>query len=278
MTRRYRRLFFYTLCVFFLAGASWLVLAAKGFVLNVPRRTVEGRGAIFLRITPPDATIYLDGLSYDTPSGIRQAQAFITNLLPGVHTIAVDKEGYHRWQKKLIVLPLTVTEENAVELFTRAPAIEPYPDKDIPFLEIDEAGRRLLSEGASSTLVLLNITRPKEGELIVAPDGTKVLIRTPHTLSVVWVEPERFNRSRERGDREVVIESRDTISDAVWLPDDGQHIIFAAGGKIKIAELDGRGGRNIVNFLEAADTHFFLDKSAGVIVYSDKSKLSKLHL
>lgn len=278
MTRTSRRILFYTLVAVFVLGSVWLVLIAKGFAFDIPSRTIEERGAIFLRVTPAGARIYLDGTAYEAPAGIRQMRIFMTNILPGIHHVVIDKEGYHRWEKRLVVTPLNVAEQNTIRLFARAPEITAFPETRIPFLRITEEARRRLPERASSTLASLGFAEDKDRQILLAPDDIKALIRSAHELLVVWMGPERVNRKRERGDREIIMRTKETITDALWLPGDAHHLIFAAGGKIKIAELDGRGGRNTIDLLEADNVQLFIDDADGTLVYSANGKFFKLAL
>lgn len=292
MTRTYRRILFYALFLLFLPLAGWLVLLAQGFV--VKGSGLLEQGAIFLRGSPAGATVYLNGSPYDSPAGFFKTQAFITNLRPGTHHVLLTRDGYHRWEKDLSVAALTVTEASTIRLFPRAPQIEAVSEEELPMmtsatttqaLALQEETRRQLTELASSTLVELGLTpEPAGQELVLSPDRRKVLIRNSNELLVIWLEKELVNGMHPKGLGEKIISSESAITDAVWLSGDSYHIIFATEdayaqpGKIKITELDGRGGRNTVELLEAENVRFFLNPGTSDVFFTNKTSLFRLTL
>lgn len=325
MTRTYRRILFYTLVLVFLPLAGWLVLLAQGFTIK--GSALVEHGAIFLRGSPAGATVYLNGNSHDSPAGFFRTQAFIKNLRPGTHHVLLTRGGYHHWEKTFSVAPLTVTEASTIRLFPRAPQIERVSYEELmaitsatttEALMLQEEKRRQLSESASSALLELGLTpEPVGQELILSPDRKKVLVSSPNELLVIWLEKELVNgmHPKGRGEQIFAAPTGTKITDAVWLPNDSYHVIFAVGkinpntnsnggigmsmarGEadfvsdqdtitaserigvvVKIAELDSRGGRNVVDLMEAENVRFFLATGSGSILFINGSDLFRLAL
>ncbi|MDP3794627.1 MAG: PEGA domain-containing protein [bacterium] len=279
MSRRLRRFIFYSFVLVFILVSGWLVLYASGFVVSVQGWNVEQRGAIFLRANPAGVSVYLDGVRYDSPSGILRTQAFITNLPEGYHELIITKDGYHRWQKQLLVRPLEVTEVGAVRLIPRAPRIEPYTagTSTLPLLLTEET-RRILPVNVRVVVTPLLSAHSTPQELLLSPDGKKVLARYSHGLTVVWIAREQSNARHQIGDHETLATLTEPITDALWLPGDSNHVIYAADGKVNITEVDGRGGRNTVELLTAERVKFFIDPANNGLVYADKEILYRLDL
>lgn len=303
MTKLRRRLLFYALVCVFLLLAGWLILSALGFSFDLKNPTswrfdisLNEQGAIFVRATPAGATLYVNGIRYDAPTGIVRTQAFITNLNAGPQRLAVVKDGYHRWQKVLPVSGLEVTNVSTIRLFPRAPRIEPMAsnqssvaNNQLPAISAAERTRRQLPETASSTLFSLELHPPTYNlqpttynlvyrDLIASPDEKKVLVRTARELWVIWLQKERVNAVHQPGQTEQIASFAENITDALWPPADSHHVIFAVGGKIKIAETDGRGGRNTVDLLEAQNVRFFLDPQTQKLLFTDGDNIFGLTL
>lgn len=325
MTRTYRRILFYTLAFVFLPLAGWLVLLAQGFTIE--ESGLIEQGAIFLRGSPAGATVYLNGSPYYSPASFFRTQAFITNIRPGIHQVLLARDGYHRWEKNFSVAALTVTEASTIRLFPRAPNIKEVPEPELSLissatttrlLALREEARRQLTESASSTLLELGLTpEPAGQELILSPDRKKVLVRNANELLVVWLEKELVNgiHLKGRGEQIFLAPPGSEITDAIWLPNDSYHVIFAVGkikprsnsnggsdismtrdkadlvssrdtsaaGErigvgVKIVELDGRGGRNIVELLEAEGVRLFLNPGTSDIFFMNGFRLFRLIL
>lgn len=299
MTRTYRRILFYALVLIFLPLAGWLALLAQGFTIK--GSTLVEQGAIFLRGSPAGATVYINGSPYDSPAGFFRTQVFITNLRPGDHRVVLIRDGYHRWEKTLPVTPLTVTEASTIRLFPRAPQIEAMAHYDTPLtqdrlpvigfattteaLTLQEEERRRITEFASSTLIELGLSpEPTGQELLVSPDQRKVLIKSPTEILVVWLQKELVNGLHPKGFGEAVVSGESAITDALWLPGDSYHVLFATAptetepGKIKIAELDGRGGRNVAELLEAENVRFFIDPGTQNTFFTNGTTIFKITL
>jgi len=80
-----------------------------------------------------------------------------------------------------------------------------------------------------------------------SPDATKLAFWNNDSASVLWLETIFGPPARERGQVEVVATHSD-IQQVFWLETLGAHLVVATNRDVLIAELDERGGRNIVSY------------------------------
>ncbi|OGY36938.1 MAG: hypothetical protein A3E36_04595 [Candidatus Andersenbacteria bacterium RIFCSPHIGHO2_12_FULL_45_11b] len=114
----FRRLLLIVAIVAFVAIAPVIVLYAIGY-RPVTTTTPQPVGVAIVQTFPRKANVSINGTQYGaTPRSI-------PNLLPGLVTIQVTKDGYQSWEKKLEIKPIQATDARAIKLIPNT------PDQDI---------------------------------------------------------------------------------------------------------------------------------------------------
>lgn len=112
MTKRTRKLVFLVFFVGFFVTAPLVVLYTAGYRYNFGTGEIVQTGVLSLSSTPRGASIVLDDetLRASTP-------ALLKNVLPGDHTVRIEKAGYSSWEKTLTVQSRSTTFADDVVLF-----------------------------------------------------------------------------------------------------------------------------------------------------------------
>ncbi len=111
---RRRRLYFRVLLALFALAAPVLFLYATGY--RFERLTgLMKTGGIYVGAELSGTEIYLGGELIHETGTFRRA-FFIDDLAPATYTVAVQKAGYHPWEKTLAVFPHRVTEAQAFNM------------------------------------------------------------------------------------------------------------------------------------------------------------------
>ncbi|MBI2626160.1 MAG: hypothetical protein HYW69_01030 [Candidatus Nealsonbacteria bacterium] len=147
---------------------------------------------------------------------------FIENLLPKTYEIEIKKEGYHPWKKNLEVKEAMVAEAENITLFPQNPQ----------FVATNQ-----------------NISKIKASA--TSTDKKKAIESDGYELWVIFLEGE---------ERVFLTRFSEKIENIFWLND--YYLIFNAGDKIKIAEIDDRDGLNIIDLAEFKSPEIFWDKDA----------------
>ena len=116
MPHKTRVILFYLFVAAFLLGGTGVLLYSYGWRINLEERTVQKIGAIYIKTNVREATITVNGKLYKDTSGILQSGTLISNLLPKTYRVEIAKDGYHTYQKTLVVRPSQVAEILNVQL------------------------------------------------------------------------------------------------------------------------------------------------------------------
>lgn len=106
----------------------------------------------------------------------------------------------------------------------------------------------LLDEDADRFAVIAEGIR----DAMFSPDGAKLLLLGTHEVSAFAVRERLDQPVRPKGWRETIVRLSDEIRNAAFVPQETEHIAVLAGETLRIAELDGRGGRNEMAVPEVA--------------------------
>lgn len=109
MTLKTRRLLFYLSVFFFVIAATAVIFYSIGFRIDFKNKIITETGGIYVKSKPPNAEITLDEESVKNQSGILSAGTFIDNLVPGMHHLVLNLDGYSGWQKDTPVLAGSVS-------------------------------------------------------------------------------------------------------------------------------------------------------------------------
>lgn len=114
-------LFRFCVLLFFIAG-GFLVAYSFGIKLDLASLTFSETGGIYVKSTPSDAEIYLDGKLIKNTSSFFQAGTIVDNLKEGQYYLELRGNGYFNWKKNVEVSPSLV---NAFDSIIMVPEREP---------------------------------------------------------------------------------------------------------------------------------------------------------
>lgn len=124
-----RRIFFYLLLFIFAIVAPTITAYTAGYRYSFSQKRVVKIGALSVTSLPQGANIELNrkATNKTTPS-------LMVNLMPGIYTITLKKEGYFEWTKTLAVDSEQTTFTHDITLFKIA---DPKFREDISKLELE---------------------------------------------------------------------------------------------------------------------------------------------
>ena len=194
--------------------------------------------------------------------------------MPGQYTIRVQKDNFSSWQKKAIVEEGLVNDFSRIFLLpksgeakdnfkaeikgllyptlktTPTPLIKPTPKPSpskIPTPSPVSAEPFYVKNG-----VLFKNMENGETERLayfvagfaISPDGKKITWWNANELWVMWISDMNYQPYRKAGDKDLITTFSVKIKKAAWFRGN-DHIVVDSGG-YKVAEIDKRGGLNII--------------------------------
>ena len=95
--------------------------------------------------------------------------------------------------------------------------------------------------------------------LKISPDLKKLVYFSNYEIWILFLKDSDPPFTHRKGDRVFLVRLSEKIDNVFWLNSD--YLIFNAGNKIKIAEIDDRDRINIVDFAEVKEPEIFFNKS-----------------
>lgn len=130
MTLRKRKIYFYIFFAIFLLATPSVILYSQGYALDFKNFSLAKTGGVFINVIPKGAGIYIDDVLKATTGSLILSQGkLISRLVPDEYTIAVKKDGYQPWDKKLHVDPQLVTEARNIFLVPEKPETQEIDTK-----------------------------------------------------------------------------------------------------------------------------------------------------
>src|SRR3989344_7991532 len=124
MTRKQKTILFLACLLIFLLGSAYMVLYSQGFRLNIADRKLTQTGALYFKVTPKNAQVYLDD-KLKTKTDFLFSSAFLEGLLPKKYNIKIKKDGYFTWEKNLEVKEKEVVDAKNIILVKNGPSFLP---------------------------------------------------------------------------------------------------------------------------------------------------------
>ncbi|MFY9462676.1 MAG: hypothetical protein WAP52_00635, partial [Candidatus Sungiibacteriota bacterium] len=167
MTRQKRRIIFYSLTLVFLIAGPLIITYAIGYAFNFSTARFDQTGGIFIKSPMPRLSVFLDG-AFVKETGLLAGSALLTDILPGMHLLRLEKSGFRSWSKTIVVAPAEVTElrtlllapypvnaaTSTAEEMSAAVEITPAPTEA---LTLDARGRIIAGRGLNSRVILENV-------------------------------------------------------------------------------------------------------------------------
>ena len=217
MEKRTRTILFIICVVFFVLVAPSIILYSQGFRFNFETKKVTQTGALYFKVLPRSAEVYLNG-KLKAKTSIITNSALIENLLPKTYQIEIKKEGYHPWQKNLTVKETQVTEAKNIILFPEKP-----------------------------NFTIVNHSTPEIEESATSSDKKRVIERSnDYEIWILFLEEE---------EKVFLTRFSEKIGHIFWLTD--YYLIFNVGDKIKVAEIDNRDRINMIDLAEFKNPEIF---------------------
>jgi len=240
MTKKTRTILFTIGLVFFILAAPSLILYSQGYRIDFAARKIVQTGAFYFKISPKNVDIYLDDELSKKTSSIT-GSTMIGDLAPKIYGVEIKKDGYRSWQKNLDIKEKEVTEAKDIVLFPQ----------NINFTVAEQKPKIIISATSS--------------------DGEKIVEYNDHEISVKFLEDRNDPVQRKGGDKIFLARFSENLGTVFWL--NNYYLIFNAGNKIKIAEIDDRNEINIIDVAEFENPKIFWDKSEKRLYVSSQGKL-----
>ncbi|MEK9195571.1 MAG: hypothetical protein AAB975_04285 [Patescibacteria group bacterium] len=122
MTRLTRRIFFYSSVAIFVLLAPILVAYSIGYTFRSDTRSLEKTGGIFIKSKTPRISIFLDG-TFIKETSYFSGGALLTEIVPGIHRLRLEKANYHPWSSTIHVEPELVTDLRNILLISNSVSI-----------------------------------------------------------------------------------------------------------------------------------------------------------
>lgn len=100
--------------------------------------------------------------------------------------------------------------------------------------------------------------------------GKSILYTNTNEILVIYLEDILIQPFRHKNQKDLIMRLSQKIDEAYWYTKDNEHIIFRTENDIKITELDGRDGRNTVDFIELTNTHESTTNTTNLMAYNEK--------
>lgn len=100
----------------FLILAPWIVLYSLGYRVDFANMKLRGTGGIYVYAVPEPLSISIDSKLAEK-TGLFSSAVFMQNIMPGLHSVLIKKEGYYDYQKNLEVQEKEVAKLENVILF-----------------------------------------------------------------------------------------------------------------------------------------------------------------
>lgn len=214
MRKRTRTILFFSLFFAFVFLTPAVVLYSQGYRFDFEKRKITQTGAIFLKIEPKPAAIYINDKLVEK-TDFFFGSALLENLLPGEYKIKIKKDGYYLWEKNLEVKEKQVTEAKSIIL---------APNK----IDYTTSTKNIESFWPS----------PATSSDIISPDKKKSATFSDSEIWIFYLKDESEMPIKKAGDKLFLLRLSEKINDVFWL--NNNYLLFNSGNNIKIAEIDDR--------------------------------------
>lgn len=278
MTKRTKRLLFYSAVVIFVLLSYVVILYAQGYKYSFSEGKFFRTGSIYIKANE-DAKVFMDDKFLNSTSFFGNSYT-ISGLLPGEYVVRLAKENYSSWQKKISVeeglvsdysrtLLLPVSGDEAIVLKQEitnllyptpkptpppaggsSPSIKPTPKPSktpTPSLKPAPTEPFFIKTG-----VLFKTLDNGETERLaysvtgfdISPDNKKISWWNEKELWVMWLSNTDYQPYHKADDKDLIMTFPFKIKNSAWFRD-SDHLIVDSNG-YKVIEIDKRGGLNIV--------------------------------
>ena len=285
MTHHARRFLFWICTLFFAAAAVPLIFYAFGWRFIWKDGAFARPGGLFVASFPSTETkIFVDG-KLRKETSLLFSSLFLGGISPDIHLVRIERDGYHEWNKTILVKPELVAELRAI-LIPQIPdayqvlrnpslnAIAYVPEENTIFLK-DASQKWFRLDRESETLVP---TTPRTIARENAEEDTRRERRLAWDAHEVWVRWNPQNLPHYQSfETEQIMQTPYDIRSAAFYPR-REAILVALSNAVMVTELDGRGKRVITPLYKGKEPSFAVDPSERVIYILDDGTLIRIPL
>jgi hypothetical protein len=191
MTKRFKKILFFGLCLLFLIAAPSVIFYSQGYRFDFDNIKIVQTGGFFFKIWPPGVTVGLDQ-ELRKKTNFFFDSAFINGLIPKDYQITIQKTDYHAWSKVLKIKEKQVTEAKNIVLFPKSPKFNLVSKSINNFFPAPD-GRKIIFKIKGKTGWILNSFDIQTGEQkeLVSEQELKLLEKDTKSdaisfLNLVW--------------------------------------------------------------------------------------------
>lgn len=280
MTKKTRTtLFLFCLFLFFLIAAT-SIFYSQGYRLDLKTKKIVQTGGVFLKVEPGPAKVIIDE-KLKKKTDFLFGTVLIKNLLPGVHKIRVEKDGFYPWEKNLEIKEKEVTEAKNIVLIPKEQSFKvlvkevknfwPLPDEKKILLEIESNGELkknildlaqtppVLTVATTSEIENSSTSQKVNGDIYYLDNSGyffkngeklteipfKALKISPDSQKLVLIQDYEIWVLFLPFEKRFLTRFSKKIGEIFWYTSD--YLIFGVGEEIKITEIDNRDRLNIVD-------------------------------
>lgn len=268
MTKRTKRLLFYSALVVFVLLSYVVILYAQGYKYSFSEAKFFRTGSIFVKVNE-DAKVYMNDKFLNSTSFFGNSYT-ISGLLPGQYIVRLQKDNFSSWQKKVSVEEGLVNDYSRIILLpesgeakknlrieikdllyptpkptpTLSPSVKPTPKPSPipvskePFYLKNGVLFKNMENGETERLAYL-VT-----DFALSPDGRKIAWWNSNELWVMWLSDTDYQPYHKTDDKDLITTFSAKIKNAAWFRNSDHIVVDSAG--YKVVEIDKRGGLNIV--------------------------------
>lgn len=275
MTKRTKRLLFYSAVVVFALLSYVIILYAQGYKYSFSEAKFFRTGSIFVKANE-DAKVYIGDKFLSSTSFFGNSYT-INGLLPGEYTVILQRDNFTSWQKKISVEEGLVREFSKILLLPSDETSKQELKKEIQLLLYPpvESSPTVSSAPSktpkpTSTLTPTPVTTQNSEPFYIksfvlyrtinskpvpissgvagfdiSPDGQKIVWwNTNNEVWVIWLSDINYPPYKKTGDKEFILRFPETIKNAAFFRGNDYIVVDSSG--YKVIEIDKHGGLNLI--------------------------------
>lgn len=284
MTKRTKRVLFYSAVVIFALLSYVIILYAQGYKYSFSETKFFRTGSIYIKANE-DAKVYMDDKFLSSTSFLGNSYT-ISGLLPRQYTVRLQRDNFSSWQKKIsveeglvndfsriLLLPksgdgaMTLKQEVTDLLYptlkpTLAPSLSPKPtSKPLPSKSPTHSPSSVSTDPfyLKNGVLFKNMENGETERLAylvtgfsISSDNKKIAWWNSNELWVMWLSDTDYQPYHKAGDKDLITRFSIKIKNAAWFRD-SDHLVVDSGPSAssgqagyKVVEIDKRGGLNII--------------------------------
>ncbi len=232
MTLRLRRALYIFVFLLFFTIAPALIFYATGNRYDFARHEITKVGALYIKSFPSGSPILIDGKKTGKKTPNR-----ILNILPGMHTIQVARDGYMPWQKQLEIGPAETTFVRDIVLFQKQQLSTQLSTGGDQFILTDSENAYAYLD-ASQGLHLTSLISESDYQISTDPLPDTILAINPAADSILFAKGSLWYKVDVNTEKTVLVSQRPlTASKIIWDPFNRDIVWLVRNGQLDTLNL-----------------------------------------